>query len=363
VKVGLACGGTGGHIFPGLATAEVLRAGGHEVTLWLAGKGVESAALPSWSGPVETVPAEGFVSGLSLRSLATGLKLLRAVRACTAAMDRNPPDVVLAMGSYACAGPVGAAMRLAVPFVLHESNVIPGRAISLFSHWAAAVACAFEETHYYARRTDLVLTGMPLRREIAAGAGAAAGRPAGRPFTVLVMGGSQGARALNTVVPEALAEAAARTGPLRVEHLAGRDDAERVRAAYAEARVDASVHAFVTDMAAAYGRADLAICRAGAATCAELCAFGVPAILVPLPGAIRGHQRMNAQAMARRGAADMVPESELTASWLAGYVQQALGDPGRLERMRAAARAHAIVDGAERLARLVEGVGAGHGRR
>jgi UDP-N-acetylglucosamine--N-acetylmuramyl-(pentapeptide) pyrophosphoryl-undecaprenol N-acetylglucosamine transferase len=355
MKVGLACGGTGGHIFPGLATAEVLKTRGHEVTLWLAGRGVESAALPSWSGPVETVPSEGFVSGPSLRSLPTAVRLLKAVRRCTEVMERTPPDVVLAMGSYACAGPVGAAMRLGIPFVLHESNVIPGRAISLFSHWAAAVACAFEETHYYARRKDLLLTGMPLRREIAGGAGAA--KPAAHPFTVLVMGGSQGARALNGVVPQALSEARGRApAPFRVVHLAGRDDADRVRAAYAAGGVDAEVHPFSSEMASVYAATDLAICRAGAATCAELCAFGVPSILIPLPGAVRGHQRMNAEAMVKRGAADAVPESELTASWLAGYVLQAMGDAARLDRMRSAARAHGIADGAERLATLVEEV-------
>ena len=147
LNVHLACGGTGGHIFPGLATAAVLRDRGHRVTLWLAGKDVEASAVRGWDGPVHTVPAEGFTSGLpGWRVVRTSISLLRASRTCHRAMAKDPPDVLLAMGSYASVGPARAAFKLDIPVVLHESNVIPGRAVALLSRRAAAVAAVFEET-------------------------------------------------------------------------------------------------------------------------------------------------------------------------------------------------------------------------
>ena len=152
MKIALACGGTGGHIFPGVATAEVLAARGHEVELWLAGKDGEDRLVDGWDGPVVTVQSEGFSDGVSTRAMGTAWKLMGAARRCTSVMRKNRPDVVLGMGSYATVGPVVAAMRLQIPFVLHEANVLPGRAVSLFSRWASAIAGSFEETRYYLRR-------------------------------------------------------------------------------------------------------------------------------------------------------------------------------------------------------------------
>ena len=166
LNIALACGGTGGHIFPGLATAEELKRRGHEVSLWMAGRNVEAPAVHGWSGPVITVRAEGLPSGLSPRALVSGAKLLKACWSCRKKMRQNKPDVLLAMGSYASVGPVAAALSLRVPVVLHEANVLPGRAVALFSRWAAAVAGCFEETRFYLRRKDLVITGMPIRAEL-----------------------------------------------------------------------------------------------------------------------------------------------------------------------------------------------------
>lgn len=165
MKIALACGGTGGHIFPGLATAEILTARGHEVELWLAGKDGEEQLVDGWDGPVVTVQSEGFSNGVSPRAVGTAWTLMRATRKCTTTMRESRPDVVLGMGSYATVGPVMAAMRLQIPFVLHEANVLPGRAVSLFSRWASAIAGSFEETRYYLRRKELVLTGMPIRAD------------------------------------------------------------------------------------------------------------------------------------------------------------------------------------------------------
>jgi UDP-N-acetylglucosamine--N-acetylmuramyl-(pentapeptide) pyrophosphoryl-undecaprenol N-acetylglucosamine transferase len=262
------------------------------------------------------------------------------------------------MGSYASVGPILAAMRLHVPFVLHEANVLPGRAVSLFSRWAAAVAGSFEETRFYMRRKDIVLTGMPIRERLALAA--LRRKPRGldpHRLTILVMGGSRGAHALNELVPEALAAARKLGLSFQVVHLAGHQDEEPVRAFYAKARVTAAVYGFAQDMGAVYETTDLAICRSGAATCAELSAFGVPALLIPYPHATKDHQTANARAMEKVGAADVVPEPDLSATWLKDYVYQCVQDPSRLARMSAATHQRARQRGAQALADLIEQVG------
>lgn len=362
MKIAIACGGTGGHVFPGLATAEVLQERGHEIELWLAGKDVETPAVRHWKGSVVTVAAEGLPSGFSLRALRAGAKLLRAAWFCRNIMKHDRPEVLLAMGSYASVGPVLSALSLRVPVVLHEANVLPGRAISLLSRWAAAVAGSFEETRFYLRRKDMVLTGMPLRNDLDKSARGAARAAQHDLFTVLVMGGSRGAHRLNEIVPVAIAQVHKGGHRLRVIHLAGEADHEAVRKTYEEAGVPHEVHAFTQDMASIYPAADLAICRSGAASCAELSAFAVPALLVPYPSATNDHQMTNARALEKVGAADVVPERDLSVAWLTDYIVGCIRTPSRLARMSAAARSRAQQSGAEALAGLVVDVGGGFRR-
>ena len=357
MNIGVACGGTGGHIFPGLATAVALQARGHRVTLWLAGKHVESAAASGWQGPVVTVAAEGFEVRPSLRALPTAWRLWRAIGTCTRLMRAEPPDVMLAMGSYASVGPIRAAVRCRIPYVLHESNVVPGRAVRWLAHRAAAIGVSFEETGYYLKRGDLVLTGMPLRRELADAAAHHAPRTG--DFTLLIMGGSGGARRLNQAGPAAIAELHRQGRAPRVIHLSGRRDEEQVRAAYAAAGVSATIHGFTHDMAAIYRQAHLAVCRSGAATCAELSAFGLPALLVPFPHAVGDHQTANARALEKSGAADVVADRDLSASWLAAYVGERMTNTARLEQMGRAALGRISSEGAGKLADLVEKIGGG----
>ena len=282
---------------------------------------------------------------------------MQAAKRCTDTMRRQRPDILLGMGSYASVGPVLAAMRLHVPFVLHEANVLPGRAVNLFSRWAAAVAGSFEETRYYMRRKDIVLTGMPIRGGLATAARHRRPRELDpHRLTILVIGGSRGAHALNDMVPRALADCRALGHSFQVVHLSGYDDEPDVRALYEKARVPAAVYGFTQDMAGIYGQTDLAIARSGAATCAELSAFGVPALLIPYPHAAKDHQTVNARAMEKVGAADVVPESDLSASWLKDYVSQCIRNPSRLARMSAATRQRAQDRGAEALADLLERV-------
>lgn len=360
MKVALACGGTGGHIFPGLATAVTLRQRGHDVTLWMAGKDVEHAAVKDWPGPIVTVASKGFES-VSIRAVGTVWKLVGAVRKCRAMMRKEPPDVVLAMGSYACVGPLGAARALEIPYVLHESNVIPGRAVSLFARRAAAVAGCFEETRYHLRSREIVITGMPLRRGIVEAA-ATTHRERGHDhvFTALIMGGSRGAHAVNEIVSQGIVRAHKKGLKIRALHLTGTADEEKIRQRYEEAGVDHEVHAFTHNMPALYQATDLAICRSGAATCAEMSEFGVPSLLIPYPHAARDHQMANARAMERAKAADVVPEHDLGTGWLSRYLAHCIEHPARLKKMGAASRARVTVNGAEALADLVEKIG---GRR
>ncbi|MGA1193833.1 MAG: undecaprenyldiphospho-muramoylpentapeptide beta-N-acetylglucosaminyltransferase [Kiritimatiellia bacterium] len=358
MRVAVACGGTGGHIFPGLATARALSERGHHVTLWMAGKDVESQAVQGWSGDLVTVPARGLPSGFSLRSIAGAWKLIRAISNVRAIMKNQRPDVLLAMGSYASVGPVGAAIRLGVPYVLHEANVVPGRAVKLLARRAAAVAGCFEETRFYLRKSNLIVTGMPLRRELMEI------RPVehktGAPPHILVMGGSRGAHALNELAPAALTGLRAKGLSFKVTHLTGEKDYAAVSGVYREAGVSASVMPFTHDMGSIYAATDFALCRAGAATCAELLRFGIPSLLVPYPHAIHDHQTHNARAMEKAGAADMVPEADITREWLCSYLEQMITRDEARARMSKAARVRSSEDGAVALANLVETVARNH---
>ena len=357
MKIAVACGGTGGHVFPGLATARELLRRGHEVTLWLTGRKEEQSARKDWDGPVVEVPARGFPSGISFKSLQTAGKLVQAVLQCRREMRKNRPDVLLAMGSYASVGPCGAARLLGVPVVLHEANVIPGRAVRLFSRSAAAVAAGFEETRFHLHGARLSVVGIPLREELTEAARALPVRDSAAvhvPFHLLIVGGSMGAHRLNEVAAEALAWLKKDEIAFSVTHLTGECDEAAVRAAYQASGVEAEVIAFTKYMAPLYHAADLVICRAGASTCAELAFFGMPALFVPYPSAAMDHQTANARALEKRGTADVVAESALTPEWLEAYLAQTLRKPERLMRLREAALREGVKDGTAALATLVE---------
>jgi UDP-N-acetylglucosamine--N-acetylmuramyl-(pentapeptide) pyrophosphoryl-undecaprenol N-acetylglucosamine transferase len=355
LHIGLACGGTGGHIFPGLATAEVLHARGHRITLWMAGKDIEHTAVGDRAWTTHTIRARGMEGGWK-QAPRTFFNLMRATRDCVRVMEQDVPDVVLGMGSYACVGPVRAALRLGVPVVLHESNAVPGRAIAMHAKKASRVAACFESTrHGLKNKARLVLTGMPLRADIAAAAAKhVRHREPGAPFHILSMGGSRGARAVNLMVRRAVRELHRREPNIFITHLTGVADEAEVRQCYEKAGVPHRVSPFAHDMADIYGSIDLAVCRAGAATCAELSAFGIPSLLVPYPYAARNHQVFNAREFQRHNAADLVEEKHLEAPWLAEYLEGCIHTPERLERLGRNIRARGNIDASDRLANLVE---------
>ena len=357
LKVAIACGGTGGHIFPGLATGYELLDRGHDVTLWLAGKDIESDAVKEWRGKVITIPSEGFQFGISFRSIRTVYRLFKAYRLALLKMRKDRPDVVLAMGSYASFGPVSAAKKLGIPYVLHEANLLPGRAVSLLARNAHTVAVSFDKTRFYLKHRDIVTTGMPLRRELQYNeTRSTRERAADDPLRILVMGGSRGARVLNEVVPGSIAAAAEAGITLEVEHIAGLQSSEEVERGYRKAGIKAKVHHFVQHMETIYPTVDLAICRAGAATCAELACYALPALLIPYPTAVRDHQMGNARVLQDICAADVVAESDLTSSWLRDYLISVSKKPDRLKNMAAAMEKRAQPHAAGRLSDLLEKV-------
>lgn len=351
LHIAVACGGTGGHIYPGLATARALRERGHHVTLWLSGKQVEQTVLQGWKGPVVTIPSEGFQFG-PVRSVLTAFRIVLAVVRCWVAMFRHRPHAVLAMGSYSSIGPCLAARLRRIPVVLHEANAVPGRAVRLLAGRAACIAICFEATRYHLQGLHLVSTGMPLRPELKR----SSTRSSNARFQLLVMGGSGGAHALNEMVSRAACLLCEQHPdlPFELVHLTGTADEASVRRRYEAAKVRARVLAYSQEMAALYEAADLAVCRSGASTCAELGIFGVPALLVPYPHAASDHQTANALALEKLGAVDVVQQSEMTVEWLADYLHAQISSPERLELMRERALREDSLRAAQKLAETVE---------
>lgn len=347
MKFAIACGGTGGHTFPGLATAGVLRGRGHSVVVIGAGRSVESATFKGWDGDV-------FFSGAVKSPLRHPFATFRAVVKCMRFMKAERPDAVLAMGSYASLPPVLVAWFLRIPVVLHEANAVPGKANVFLSRFARAIAITFSESaRYFKSKTSL--TGLPIRSELV-------GQPAmleadDSKFTVLVTGGSQGAHAVNDVASSAIALLAAKMPSLRVIHQTGVADEQEVRSRYEAAGVDASVSAFIKQMGGAFKSADFAIARSGAATCCELAAFGLPAFFIPLPRAVRDHQFLNARHLADKGAAFVMRQAECTPGKLADVIADVACNRAKLAEMGEKMRSMAAPSATAALADLVEATG------
>ena len=308
-KVMIMAGGTGGHVIPALAVAEVLGAQGHDC-VWLGTRrGLEARLVPAAGIPMEWLPVEGLRGTGAARKLRAPWVLGRALWAARQALRRHRPGVVLGMGGFA-SGPGGLMAHLqGLPLVVHEQNRIPGLTNRLLARWADRLLEAFPgsfDPHLGARAC-----GNPVRPGIEA-LPSPGERFAGRsgPLRLLVLGGSQGARALNRTLPQALARIPGERRP-QVLHQTGERQFEACRAAYAQAGVTAELRPFLDDMAAAYGWADLALARAGALTLSELAAGGLGAILVPYPYAVDDHQTRNAAWLTEAGAARLLPEAGL----------------------------------------------------
>jgi UDP-N-acetylglucosamine--N-acetylmuramyl-(pentapeptide) pyrophosphoryl-undecaprenol N-acetylglucosamine transferase len=312
-------GGTGGHIFPALSVAEHARAAGWNV-VWLGSRaGMEAGIVPAKGYPMAWIRFSGVRRSGIVRAAALPLNLLVAFWQSARAIFAHRPDVVLGMGGYVAFPGGMMASLLKRPLVIHEQNSVAGLTNRTLASVADKVLAGFPEA--FGKRRKAEWTGNPVRADIAALAPPAE-RYAGRrgPLRVLVLGGSQGAKALNEAVPLALAQLAEGELP-EVIHQAGAAHLEAVRASYANIGGSATIIPFIDDMAASYAAVDLMICRAGASTIAELAAAGLPAILVPFPYAVDDHQTHNARFLAERGGAILLPQSELTPERLAALLR------------------------------------------
>lgn len=346
LRVLIAGGGTGGHLFPGIAVARELARRGAEVRFVGSSYGIERTAVPRAGFPVDLLP----IRGLRREGVAGVLRALWRIPwsfvLAWRVVARHRPDLVVGVGGYASFPAALAAFLRRVPVVLLEQNAEPGAATRVLAPLARRVCVSFPQTAA-ALGSRAVLTGNPVRG-VAAGSEAPrpAERAAGTPARVLVFGGSAGAHRLNVVVPEALA----RLGlPLEVVHQTGAADRDAVAEAYARLGLAARVETFIDDMPAEYRRADVVVCRAGATTIAELTALGVAAVLVPFPFAAGDHQRRNAQALVDAGAAFLVLDRDLTPETLAATLRPLLADPALRDATRERARALGHPDATERV--------------
>jgi UDP-N-acetylglucosamine--N-acetylmuramyl-(pentapeptide) pyrophosphoryl-undecaprenol N-acetylglucosamine transferase len=337
-------GGTGGHVFPGLAVAERVRGAGWTI-IWLGSRaGMEATLVPRHGYAMAWVDFSGLRGKGVIAFALLPLRLLRAFGQSLRALFVHRPDVVLGLGGYQSFPGGMMAVLLGRPLVIHEQNSVAGLANRVLAGVADRVLAGFPGALGKAR-----VVGNPVRPEIGA-LPAPEARYAARAgeLRLLVVGGSLGAQALNETVPAALARIAAERRP-RVRHQSGAQHIAALERAYREAGVGADCVAFIEDMAAAYAEADLVICRAGALTVAELAAAGVASVLVPFPHAVDDHQSANARYLADAGAAMLIPQSELSPERLARLVGELSRE--RLRDMAVKARALAKPDATEQVAR------------
>ena len=348
MKAILAGGGTGGHVIPAVAIAQELQRLYQADVLFIGtARGLENRLVPAAGFPLELVK----VGALNRVSFGTRLKTLfdlpRAVIAAGRLLNEFRPDVVIGVGGYASGPAMVSAIRKRIPTVAFEPNLVPGFANRVVASFVSAAAVHFEQTAE--RFRNAVVTGVPVRPAFF--------QIPTRKYdpsapTVLVFGGSQGARAINRAVPGTALALANRFPGLRVIHQTGERDYNDVLAAYSRAGFAAEVHKFIDGMPAFFAGADLILCRSGASTVAEIAAAGKPAVFVPFPLAADDHQRRNAEAMERAGAAVVLEETRLDDVWLVDTIAALLEDPGRLARMGHAARAMAHPNAAKEIAEL-----------
>jgi UDP-N-acetylglucosamine--N-acetylmuramyl-(pentapeptide) pyrophosphoryl-undecaprenol N-acetylglucosamine transferase len=347
----LAGGGTGGHVIPALAIANQLASSYSAECLFVGtARGIENRLVPAAGYPLQLVRV-GALNNVSLQTrLQTALDLPRALWDAGRMLNEFAPDVVIGVGGYASGPAMLAAVMKHIPTLAFEPNVVPGFANRIVARFVSGAAVQFQETAKYFR--GAVITGVPVRRaffEIPP-------RRGGTP-TVLVFGGSQGAHAINQALLRCLPVLRHEAPGIHIIHQTGERDYNDALAAYQKPEPSApgftfEVFQFIEDMPAAFARADLVVCRSGASTVAEIAAAGKPAVFVPFPRAADDHQRVNAEALARHGAAVVVEESKLEGVWLAETIASWLGDVPRLEKMGQAARRLSHPDAARDIAAM-----------
>jgi UDP-N-acetylglucosamine--N-acetylmuramyl-(pentapeptide) pyrophosphoryl-undecaprenol N-acetylglucosamine transferase len=342
----MAGGGTGGHVIPALAVARELRSRGHEVFFVGTDRGLESKLVPKEGFQLEIIE----IGGLNRVGFEQRITTLFRLPFTTLGCLRYKPAAVFSMGGYVAGPPVMAAIVRQIPVVVMEPNAIPGFTNRMIGRFVSRALVSFFETARYfpAGRTEL--TGLPVREEFFQ----IPPKPRGAVLNLLVTGGSQGSRALNRAGRESWPLFRKAGVPVRIVHQSGPAGCEEMREAFAQSGLAGEVVPFIMDMPAAFAAADLVVCRSGAGTVSELAAAGKPSVLVPFPFAADDHQRHNAEALERGGAAKLVRDAEMTGERLAAVVEELAAPSGRLESMAAAARRFARPGAARRAADILE---------
>jgi UDP-N-acetylglucosamine--N-acetylmuramyl-(pentapeptide) pyrophosphoryl-undecaprenol N-acetylglucosamine transferase len=352
----IAAGGTGGHLFPGLAVGEVLVNRGHEVMLLISEKAIDATGTEGRKEfRIEKVSGEGLQSKSPFAILRFLWKLRKGISQCKRLYGEWSPAAVLGMGGFTCFAPIYAGRKRGVPTFVHESNVIPGRANKLNARFVTEVLLGFAECKAHFPKARCEVTGTPVRAALSKPVDK---REARRSFglaedktTLLVMGGSQGASGLNRRMIDALPKLKGRA--IQTIHLAGKSDVERVRSAYQAAEIPAYVAPFHHEMQNAYGASDLVVARSGAASLTELSYFGLPSVLIPYPFAADDHQTANAAVFDRARAGILIKESDATGDTLAQIIASFLDTPAQLEGMAQRSRALAPANAAIRVAESI----------
>ena len=331
-KVVIAGGGTGGHLFPGIAVAEEFtrRKERWEIIFVGTGRGLERRLLPRWGFELVTIPAAP-LKGRSWWGKAASLStLFLGIGWSIVFLRRISPCLVIGLGGYSAGAVVLAAYLLGIKRVIQEQNVQPGFTNRMASRFSQRVFLSWAEGARFFPPAKVRVTGNPLRRAVLEGRGK---KQSGKGFTLLILGGSQGATAINRAMVEALPALKEIKKDLRITHQTGAADYQWVQEGYEKEGLQASVHPFIDEMAPCYREAHLVICRAGAATITELCAWGRASILIPYPFAADDHQRKNAEVLVRQGAGRMIPNAELPGKRLSQEILSLYRDRPALKEM------------------------------
>lgn len=346
----MAGGGTGGHVIPGLAVARELRRRGHEPVFVGTSRGIEAKLVPAEGFAIEWIVIGGLKRVGLRKTLQTLWQLPASVWRVRRLIRRRRPGAVFSMGGYAAGPVVLAALLAGLPVIAMEPNAMPGMTNRKIGRFLARTLICFPEAARYFPAGKTEVTGLPVRTEFFA----IPPKPRGEKLTVLITGGSQGSRTLNQAARESWERFRQAGVAVRFIHQTGQRDWSELQAAFAQAGLDGEVVPFIDDMPKAFAAADLVVCRAGAGAVAELAAAGKPAILVPYPFAADDHQRKNAEAFERAGAAKVVLDRELNGERLFAVTSALAAEPGRLDRMGEAARSLARPGAAERAADVLE---------
>jgi UDP-N-acetylglucosamine--N-acetylmuramyl-(pentapeptide) pyrophosphoryl-undecaprenol N-acetylglucosamine transferase len=339
MKIVIAGGGTGGHLFPGLAVAEELTARGHAVTFVGTARGIESKAVPQAGYPLELIDISG-LKGSGFAGFVKGAyRVPKSLGQSFSILRRTKPDLVVGVGGYASGPMVLAAWMSGRPTAILEQNSVPGVTNRTLGKFAKLIFGAFETASKYFSKTKYRLIGNPVRKKVRERVLNDASNAAAAGDGILVVGGSQGAHAVNELVFAAMQLLNGMGKAPRILHQTGEKDREDFARRYAEAGIAADVRAFIDDMGAAYRGAAVVIARAGASTLAELTMIGMPAILIPFPFAADDHQTVNARELADKGAAILMPQKSASQAELAQAMRALLDDGDARRRMAQAAKA------------------------